>query len=177
MAQFIDLRFEELLAGAPRVIREGLTGTRTMVLPDPDPNQALILEYNFKGRVIGTWPIKKGWAYRITPKGVRRLPFIERDPDPIRRFCRKNGIALTKIVRCERGEKIFFGPPRCQGETGYRSIRANDPPVVFERCWTTGNPEWVFSILVVRGEEPKTYEQFCAIAQNWESIKSGEYIL
>ncbi len=178
MAGFLDKTFEELMEQAPRVIREGFTGTRTIVYPDPEkPDKGLIVELNSVGKVIGAWPIKKGRAYRITPQKVISLPLIEQDPDPIRRFCRKNGIALTKIVRCERGEKICFGPPRCQGETGYRSIGINDPPVVFERCWTTGNPEWVFNILVVRGEEPKTYEQFCTIAQNWESVISGQYVL
>lgn len=60
MATFVDKSFEELLEGAPRVIREGLSGTRTVILPDPDPRRGVIVEFNSTGRVIGAWPIKRG---------------------------------------------------------------------------------------------------------------------
>ena len=160
MAQFIDLRFEELVTGAPRVIREGLTGTKTMVLPEPDPNRALIVEYNGTGRVIGTWPIKKGWAYRITPGKVRRLPFLEKDQNFPRRFCRTEGMALTLIVKATRGEdtgcRYLNGKPVI--------IQEGDPAVIYllqNYLGAAHNPPTRPALVIIEREiTAKTYEEF-----------------
>ncbi len=178
MAKFFDLTFEELLDGAPKLIRTGLSGTRTYVFPLPDrPNYGLIVELNAQGKNLGTWTIKKGAAYRITPQKVRRMPLIENDPEPIRRFCRLNGLPLTVITRCERSEQVYFRRHLHQGDSPYRSIKKGEPPVAWKRVVTIENPSWVEKLLVVKGEEPKTWEEFCIIAQEWEVVQSGRFRL
>lgn len=166
------------MEGAPKIVRKGLAKTVTYVFPLPeDKDHGLIIELNAQRRVLGSWTIAKGNAYRITPHRVRRMPLIENDPDTIRRFCRLNGIPLTRIQRVARGEKIEFLHPLCQGDDGLRGIAGNEPPVKIVGCHTTGNPEYEWKILVVEGEEPKTWEAFCTIAQNWTQVKEGEYHL
>lgn len=176
--KFLDLTFNQLMLDAPKVILEGLSGTKTMVVPDPsDAQKGFIIRKNSRGEILGCWPIRAGRAYRITTK-VIALPLIENDPNPIRRFCRKNGLPLTMIVRIDRGEQVYFGPALYQGDSNFRSLKEDEPPVALKSLKTTeANPSWVEKILVVKGEEPKTYEEFCAIAQNWQDVKDGRYVL
>lgn len=103
------------------------------------------------------------------------MPLVDRDPDPVRRFCRKNGIALTKIVRVERGQPVWLGSALWQGDDGNRRVKEGDPALKPVYCECAGG--WQWSILVVKGEEPKTYEEFCAIAQNWDEVKGGSWKL
>lgn len=179
MATFYDATYEEIIEGAPRVIREGLTGTRMYVFLLPDkPGRAVIVELNSTDQPMGQWTIVKGRAYRITPNKVRRMPLIENDPDPIRRFCRMNGLPLTRIVRVERGKKVYFGIHQYKGDSNYRSIGENEPPVVIKGLTTTcSNPPYVWKIMVVDGEEPQTWEEFVKIAREWGEVKSGKFTL
>ena len=117
MAKFFDNSFEELVAGAPKVVRNGLTETRMVVYPDPADaegrvTQGVIVEYNSTGKVMGTWPIREGRAYRGTPNKVKCLPLIEADNNFPRRFCREKGLSLRLIKEVQRGEEIYFGSPR-----------------------------------------------------------------
>jgi len=166
------------MKGAPKIVREGLSGTKTYVMPLPDcEGCGLIVELNARRAVIGSWTITEGGAYRITPHKVKRLPLIENDPNPVRRFCRLNGIPLTRIQRVARGESVEFLNPHYQGDNGLRKISDSEPPVKIVGCHTTGNPEYEWKILVVKGEEPKTWEDFCVIARNWREVQEGEYRL
>jgi len=168
MAHFLDLSFKELIQRAPGAIKEGLTGTKTMVFAHPeDPDRGFIIETNSTGGVLGTWPIVAGNAYRITPQKVRRMPLIERDTKYVRRFCRQNGIALTKIKHVKRGEEVKFSRPRNQGDDGIRMVGENDPPVCLVSVETGNNPSNQWLILVVKGEEPKTWEEMVKIAKKW----------
>ncbi|MDD3065452.1 MAG: hypothetical protein PHT24_04255 [Endomicrobiaceae bacterium] len=177
MAGFVDQPYPVLMDGAPKIVREGLSGTTTYVLPLPDKDRGLIVEYNARQEVIGTWPIRNGNAYRITPHKVRRMPLIENDPDFVRRFCRMNNLPLTRIKKVERGERVDFHHPHYQGDNGLRCVKDGEVAVKIVGCHTTGNPEYEWLILAVKGEEPKTWEEFCAIARNWREVQSGEYHL
>jgi len=175
MAQFFDQTFDELMTGAPKLLRAGLSGTRTYVLPLPgDFDHGVIVETNSQSRILGSWTIAKGAAYRITPQKVQRMPLIQNDPDPIRRFCRLNGLPLTKNTRVEWGEEVYFGPYRHQGDCSFRWIKTGESPIAWKRVLTTQNPEWVEKLLVVKGEEPRTWEEFCIIAREWAVVQDGQ---
>lgn len=175
MAQFLDQTFEELVSRAPKLIREGLTGTQTFVVLLPESDRALIVELNVSGRPIGTWIIRRGNAYRITPGKVVRMPLIRNDQNLVRRFCRLNGIALTRIKYVARNEEVYFGPAHHQGDSNFRSIEKDEPPIALKWVDTVGNPAVVWKILVVRGEEPKTWSEFCQIAKEWPNFGSEPY--
>ncbi len=177
MATFVDQSFEQLMEKAPKVIREGFTGTMTYVVPLPDPDRGLIVELNSRSQVLGTWVITRGNAYRITPQKVRSLPLIENDPDCVRRFCRLNNIPLTRIYYVARNENVYFEHPHYQGDEGYRCVSESDPSVKITGCHTTGNPSYEWKILVVREEQPKTWAQFCEIAKEWPEVKNNKYHL
>lgn len=173
MATFLDLTFEELMKNAPKVVRQGFTGTETMVFQHPEyPSLGIIVELNNHQKVLGTWVIKAGNAYRITPGKVLRMPLMKNDPKPIRRFCRSNGIALTRIQYVERDEKIYFGRAHHHGDSNYRSINASEPAVCLKWVDTIENPARVWKILVVKGEEPATYDEFVTMVRDmWEERK------
>ncbi len=174
----IDLPFENLVVGAPKVLRTGMTGTVMFVTPIPEyTDRAMIIELSSTTRVMGAWVIKKGHAYRIGPNRVTCLPLIENDPDPIRRFCRTNALPLTMITYVKRGEEVYFGQAQGQGEKNTLSIGPEEPRVCLKKLWTTGNPALVFKILVVKDEAPKTYAELCGILESWLEIKDGTYIL
>ena len=178
MATFVDLPYVELVKDAPKVVREGLSGTRMYVLPLPDStDRAVIVELSASGHIMGAWTIVPGNAYRITPNKVRQMPLTENDPKTVRRFCRINGIAFTRIKYVKRNQIVRFEHPHHQGDTGERWIDTNDDPVVIVSCMTTGNPAHEWLILVVEDEEPKTWLEFCAIAMDWDLVKDGTYKL
>lgn len=116
-------------------------------------------------------------TYRITPNKVKRLPAISDDPDPVRRFCRLNGLPLTLIKEVEWGEQVYFEHPLYQGDGGFRSIEEGEAPVKLVLVHTTGNPEVQEKLLVVKGHKPRTWEDFSKAAQTWARVMSGYYRL
>lgn len=157
MAQFRDLRYEELKEIAPGVIFTGLSGTVTLVTaPESERELGFIVRLNSWGRRMGRWAIRPGGSYRITPGRVRRLPYPENDQNAPRRFCRERGLPLTRLQTVERGEQVAFLHPLHQGETGIRSIEPGDPSVKFVGVETTRGKEW--KILLACREIPTNYE-------------------
>lgn len=107
------------------------------------PDMGLVVRFNSRWNVRDTWVIKRGKYYSISSGGVKTLPQVERDRNPLRRYCRERGLSLEVITQCERDNK-------------HSVIGPDDPPV---RIVESGNPSKITRILVVEGEQPKTYEE------------------
>ena len=163
MAEFFDKSFEELMEGAPKVVRNGFMGTRMVVYPDPaEPNEkatrGVIVEYNSTGKVMGTWPIRKGRAYRGTPNKVKSLSLIEADNNFPRRYCREYGFPLHSIVPVKRGEKVY------PGGAGPGELREDDQPVKW--LWLYAGPgERSPKLFIIADEIPATYKEFAELAE------------
>ncbi len=164
MAKWMEVTATELFELGDCVLWTGLSDTVTSLeLDTADQTRGVVIKKNSRGKTLWKRAVVKGnHCYRINANGVRRLPMVENDPDIARRLCRTLGWPMTWIHSASAEEKVFFGPPRTQGEAnyrnGYRWLEAGQK-IVVESCWTLYNPEWVYGIIVSKDNPPTNWEE------------------
>jgi hypothetical protein len=177
MAQWMELNAHDLFSKGSRMLWSGLTDTQTIFEVSGDTNRGIVKKINSHGRLLWQREVVGGnHAYRITAKGVRRLPLVENDPDTPRRLSRILGWPLTWIIALGEGEDFEYSP-RCEGDEGKYSLPEgfNIRVVSF---WTNGNPERITKIFVRKGSQPAWSEAVVALrtkAKHGDALPTFDY--
>lgn len=174
MADILDMPSEAWAAMAEKGKTHNFRdGSQLVVFRDPNhPNRLYVLRVNFHGGIEdrATMKVDPHLAYRWVRGAVIPLPVVEEDGDPLRRWLRENGHSIRPdayLIYVSRGQRVRVAEsPSNPRDDGYRAIRDAEPPIKLVSVDTArGRRD---ALLVVKGEEPKTYEELLGLFREVE---------